>query len=128
MDASLVISIAALVIAIVFGIRQQIHSRKVDQELLSGGTTLLEVRWSWQNERGPVNCEAQVKEVPLSEVTIRSKRDKKFCGDLSKGEKKPLTFDTATKGEKWTVTFRDPNRKPHKGSCLIWGNDTGLFG
>jgi len=49
MDASLAISIAALVIAIVFGIRQQIHIRKVDQELFSGGTTLLEVRWIWQN-------------------------------------------------------------------------------
>lgn len=100
MDASLATGIAALVIAIGFGIRQQMHSRKVDQELLSGGTTLLEVRWSWQNERGPVDCEAQAKEIPLSKVAIRSKRDKGLFGDLPKGQTRSLKFNNVTKGEK----------------------------
>ena len=128
MDVGLAISIVALVIAIGFGIWQAVHNRKIDQELLSGGTTLLEVGWSWLNKPGAVRCEAQAKEVALSEVAIRSKRGKKLFGDLPKGERRALEFSNVSKGEKWTVTFKDSNKKLHRQSCLVWGNGTELLG
>ena len=89
---------------------------------------MLEVRWSWLDNPRLVRCEAQVKEIPLSEVVIRSKREKKHFGDLPKGEKRALEFSNVSKGEKWTITFKDSNKKLHRQSCLIWGNDVELIG
>ncbi len=128
MDASLAISIVALVIALGFGIWQQKHNRKVDQELLGGGSTLLEVRWSWLNNRGLVRCEAVAKKIPLSKVAIKSKREKRYFGDLQEGDRRSLEFSKVSKGEKWTVTFADSNKKLHRGSCLVWGDQAELFG
>lgn len=125
---ALVIGSIALVFTVGFGIWQTIFNRRVDQQLLGGGTTLLEVRWIWPDDHGSVRCQAQAKGVPLSNVAIKFGQVKKSIGDLSALDTKTVDFNDVRKGEKWTVTFVDPNKRQHKESYLIWGNDVELFG
>lgn len=128
MDTSLVVGIAALVIAIGFGVWQSRFNRRVEQQLLGSGTTLLEVRWVWQSDQGSVRCQVQAKGIPLSKVTIKTGRVKKSIGALSAADTGTVDFENIPKGERWTVTFKDPKGRPHQESYLIWGNDVQLFG
>jgi hypothetical protein len=126
--AALIIGIVALVVAVGFGIWQTLFNRKVEQQLLGSGTTLLQVSWTWSDNQGLVHCQAQAREVPLSDVAIGFGHERKSVGRLSAWEIKTVDFTNVAKGEKWTVTFLDPNRKLHKESYQIWGNEVELFG
>jgi hypothetical protein len=126
--AALIIGVVALVVAIGFGIWQTLFNRKVEQQLLGSGTTLLEVSWTWSGNYDLVHCLLQAREIPLSNVVIRFGHKRKSIGRLSPWEIKTADFADVGRGEKWTVTFLDPNRKLHKESYQIWGNEVELFG
>lgn len=119
MDISLAVGIAALAIAIGFGVWQSKFNQKVEQQLLGSGTTLLEVRWVWRNDYGSVQCQAQAKEIPLSKVAIKTGRVTRSVGDLTPEDMKSVDFEAVPQGEKWIVMFKDPNGRLHKESYLI---------
>ena len=125
---ALIIGSVALVAAIGFGIWQTLFNKKVEQQLLGSGTTLLEVNWTWKSEQGPVQCYAQAKEVPLADVSISFKKGKRFLDSLPAHGARTVEFSRVDKGEKWTVEFVDPTGRRYRESYQIWGNGVELFG
>jgi len=126
--AALIIGSVALVVAVGFGIWQTLFNKKVEQQLLGSGTTLLEVNWTWKSEKGPVQCYVQAKEVPLADVSISFKKEKRFLDSLPAHGARTVEFSRVDKGEKWTVEFVDPTGRRHRESYQIWGNGVELFG
>lgn len=130
---SLIVSVIALALsgaAFYFSIRQGKFTRRVieRQQLLSGGETLLAVKWTWSDEQRIVHCEVRATEVALHKVAVKSKREKECIDNLPAGHSKVLEFNKASKGEEWAITFVDPQGRQHKGLCEVWGDQEERFG